>query len=69
MRGIVETVAPISGINRDTLLRLRTGQLVTRRLIVGGKRNERCHHTHDRRRMDLHVRRFGGQIGGIIRNV
>ena len=46
----------------DSLLGLRVGELVARRLVVIGERNHGCHETHYRARVDFDVSVFGGQI-------
>ena len=68
MSGIIEAISPIRRINGQTLFGLRTGQLIARGLIVRGKRNHRCHHTHNRRRVYFHVRCFRSNGNGIIRD-
>ena len=68
MGSVIKPIAPIGRINGQTLFGLRTRQLIARRLIVGCKWDQRGHHAHDRRGMDLHVCRFQRNVFGMIYN-
>ena len=66
---VIKAVSVVCRVDREALLALGAGQLVTRRLVVIRIRNHACHQTENSGRVDLYVARVRLNVAGKCGNI
>ena len=69
VRLIIKAIHEVRRIDRNTLLRLRAAELITRRLIVIRIRNHTCHEAHNRAWVDFKMACLRLNMLGKVRNI